>query len=109
MTYKELLAALIAKIEDLKPLRECRAKVIGYMASSGEYYVILNGIVYTLEDYGHYHNFSSNIPKEERLWGIQFINHHDFYWHTREEDGVMQYSKIGTFNGKEKANDWVNL
>lgn len=109
MNRKELLKTLISLIQEVKPLREQRAKVEGYMAQSGEYHVTLNGFIYTLDDYGHYHSFSSNIPKEERLWSIRFINHTDFYWHTREHNGVMQFSAIGTFKASIVPDDWVNL
>ena len=114
MNKKELLAALIERITDLKPLIPGRSKVSGYMAASGAYEVTLNGFFFTLDDYGHYHHMNEKketrgLPKEERLWNIQFINHTDFYWHTRENDGVMQFSTIGTFNEQVIPDDWVNI
>ena len=113
MNKKELLAALIERITDLKSLLPERRKMSGWMARSGIYKVTLFHHDYILSDYGHYHNFPDdgeyNPDKIERLWSIESIDDTDFYWHTRENDGVMQFSTIGTFNEQVIPDDWVNI
>jgi len=112
MNKQELIESLVGLLE-VTPLVASRRKMIGYMAGSNHNYTAtLNGFEFVLSDYGHYHNFPDNgeynPDKNERLWSIERVNDNDFYWHTREIDGVIQYSEQGTFHN-QTANDWVNI
>jgi len=67
---------------EVKPLREGRNKVCGFMGESGEYTVG----DFVIDDYGHYGN-----AEEPRHWGIKVAYGRYSFTFAKDENGVVWF------------------